>query len=214
VPIVFVAVNDPVELGVASSLGRPGGNITGLATTSAALAGKRLELLREVVPTLRRVAVLWDPSNPTNRTQLKDAEEAARILGLQTQAVPVRGPNDLDAASKAMRGSDGLLRLDSPLFTTHRARLVELAASSRLPVVSGIKDMVELGDLMSYGVDFRDLFRRSASYVDKILKGSNPGDLPVEQPTKFELVINLKTAKALGLAIPPSVLLRADEVIQ
>jgi putative tryptophan/tyrosine transport system substrate-binding protein len=214
VPIVFVAVNDPVGLGLASSLGHPGSNITGFATTSAALAGKRLELLTELVPKVRRVAVLWDPSNPTNPIQLKDAEEAARTLGLQTQPVPVRGPSDFDAASKAMRGSDGLLRLDSPLFTTHRARLAELAVSNRLPVISGIRDMVELGDLMSYGVDFPDLFRRSATHVDKILKGTKPGDLPVEQPTKFDFAINLRTAKALGLTIPPSVLLRADKVIE
>jgi len=130
VPIVFVAVNDPVGLGLASSLGRSGGNITGLATTSAALAGKRLELLRGLVPKLRRVAVLWDPSNPTNPTQLKDAEEAARTLGLQTQPVPVRGPNDYDTTSKAMRGFDGLLRLDSPLFTTHRARRARVTHAS------------------------------------------------------------------------------------
>jgi putative ABC transport system substrate-binding protein len=214
VPIVFVGVNDPVGLGLVSSLGRPASNITGLATTSAALAGKRLELLKEVVPRLRRVAVLWDPSNPTNPVQLRDAEEAARTLGLQTQLVPVRGPSDFDSAHKAMRGTDGLLRLDSPLFTTHRARLVGLAASSRLPTVSGIRDMAELGDLMSYGVDFPDLFRRTATHVDKILKGAKPSELPVEQPIKFEVVINLRAAKALGLTIPSSLLVRADQVIE
>jgi len=172
------------------------------------------EQLDGAVAKLRRVAVLWDASNPTNPIQLKDAEEAARTLGLQTQPVPVRGPNDFDTASKAMRGSDGLLRLDSPLFTTHRARFAELAASNRLPVVSGIRDFAELGDLMSYGVDFPDLFRRSAIHVDKILKGAKPGDPPIEQPSKFELVINRKTAKALGLTIPPALLLRADQVIE
>jgi putative ABC transport system substrate-binding protein len=214
VPIVFVGVNDPVGLGLVSSLGRPRGNITGFATTSAALAGKRLELLKEAAPKLRRVAVLWDPSNPTNPVQLRDAEEAARTLGLQTQPVPVRNPSEFDSAYKAMRGTDGLLRLDSPLFTTHRARLVGLAASSRLPTVSGTREMAELGDLMSYAADYPDLYRRAASYVDKILKGARPADLPVEQPTKFELVINLKAAKALGLTIPPSVLVRADEIIR
>ena len=214
VPIVFVGVNDPVGLGLVSSLARPAGNVTGLATTSAALAGKRLELLKEAMPKLRRVAVLWDPSNPTNAEQLRDAEEAARTLGLHTQPVPVRGPSEFDSAYKAMRGSDGLLRLDSPLFTTHRARLAQLAVSTRLPTVSGIRDMAELGDLMSYGVDFPDLFRRAATHVDKILKGAKPSDLPVEQPTKFEVVINLRTAKALGLTIPPSVLIRADQVIK
>jgi putative ABC transport system substrate-binding protein len=145
--------------------------------------------------------------------QLEDAEAAARTLGLRTLPLPVRGANEFDAASKAMRGADGVLRLDSPLFTTHRARLAELAASNRLPVISGIRDMAELGDLMSYGVDFPDLFRRAATHVDKILKGAKPGDLPVEQPTKFEFVINRRTAKALGLKIPPSLILRADQVI-
>ena len=214
VPIVFVGVNDPVGLGLVSSLGRPAGNITGLATTSAALAGKRLELLKEAVPKLRRVAVLWDPSNPTNPEQLRDAEDAAHMLGMKIQRVSVRGPSEFDSAYKAMRGTDGLLRLDSPLFTTHRARLVGLAASSRVPTVSGIRDMAELGDLMSYGVDFPDLFRRAATHVDKILKGAKPSDLPVEQPTKFEVVINLRTAKALGLTIPPTLLARADQVIE
>jgi ABC-type uncharacterized transport system substrate-binding protein len=214
VPIVFVGVNDPVGLELVSSLARPGGNITGLATTSAALAGKRLELLKEVVSKLRRVAVLWDPSNPTNPVQLRDAEEAAHTLGVEILPVPVRGPSEFDSAYKAMRGTDGLLRLDSPLFTTHRARLASLAASSRLPTVSGIRDMAELGDLMSYGVDFPDLFRRSATPVDKILKGAKPADLPVEQPTKFELVTNMKTAKALGLTMPQPLLLRADQVIE
>jgi putative ABC transport system substrate-binding protein len=214
VPIVFVGVNDPVGLGLVASLGRPGGNITGLATTSAALAGKRLELLKEVVPKLRRVAVLWDPSNPTNPIQLRDAEDAARTLGVEILPVPVRGPSEFDSAYKAMRGTDGLLRLDSPLFTTHRARLARLAATSRLPTVSGIREMAELGDLMSYGVDFPDLFRRSATHVDKILKGAKPSDLPVEQPTKFEIVINLRAAKALGLTLPATLLLRADQVIE
>jgi len=214
VPIVFVNVFDPVELGLISSLGRPGGNITGLATTSADLAGKRLELLRGLVPKLRRVAVLWDPSNPTNPIQLKGAEVAARTLGLQLQPAPVQSPSDFDAAFKAARGANGLFLLDSPLVTTHRARLAGLAATSRLPAISGVRDFVEVGGLMSYGVDFADSFRRAATYVDKILKGAKPGDLPVEQPTKFELVINLKTAKALGLTIPQSLLGRADEIIQ
>ena len=214
VPIVFVNVFDPVELGLIPSLGRPGGNITGLASTSADLAGKRLELLRELVPKLRRVAVLWDPANPTNPIQLKGVEVAARTLSLQLQPAPVQGPSDFDAAFKAARGANGLLLLDSPLVITHRARLAGLAAASRLPAISGLRDFVEVGGLMSYGVDFPDSFRRAAVYVDKILKGAKPADLPVEQPTKFELVINLKTAKALGLTIPPSLLARADEVIQ
>jgi putative ABC transport system substrate-binding protein len=181
---------------------------------SADLAGKRLELLRGLVPKLRRVAVLWDPSNPTNPIQLKGAGIAARTLGLQLQLAPVQGPSDFDAAFKARRGANGLLLLDSPLGTTHRARLAGLAATSRLPAISGLRDFVEVGGLMSYGVDFPDSFRRAATYVDKILRGAKPADLPVEQPTKFEFVINLRTAKALGLTIPPSVLRRADQVVE
>jgi putative tryptophan/tyrosine transport system substrate-binding protein len=163
VPIVFVGVHYPVEIGLVPSLGRPEGNITGLATNAADLQGKHLELLRELVPKLWRVAILWDPSNPTNPIQLREAEVAARMLGLQVQPVPFRGPNDFDSASKAMRGADGLLRLHSLLFTTHRGRLAGLAASSRLPAISGIRDFVEVGDLMSYGVHFPDLYRRAAT---------------------------------------------------
>jgi putative tryptophan/tyrosine transport system substrate-binding protein len=214
VPIVFVGVVDPVGLGLVPSLGRPGGSITGLATTSADFAGKRLELLRAIVPSLRRVAVLWHPANPSNPIQLKGAEAAARALGMRLEPVSIQGPNDFDSASKAVPGTDGLLFLESPLFTTHRARLAELAARSRLPAIYGQREYVEVGGLMSYGTHFKDLYRRAAWYVDKILKGARPGDLPVEQPTNFELVINLKTAKALGLTIPESLLQRADQVIE
>jgi ABC-type uncharacterized transport system substrate-binding protein len=214
VPIVFVGVVDPVELGLVPSLGRPGGNITGLATTSADFAGKRLELLRTIVPRLRRVAVLWHPANPTNPIQLKGAQVAARTLGVQLAPVSIQGPDDIDPAVKAVRGADGLLLLESPLFTTHRARLAELAARSQRPAIYGQKEYVEVGGLMSYGTDFRELYRRAAPYVDKILKGAKPADLPVEQPTKFELVINSKTAKTLGLRIPQSLLLRVDQVIE
>ncbi len=217
VPIVFVGVVDPVGLGLVPSLGRPGGSITGLATTattSADLAGKRLELLRAIVPSLRRVAVLWHPANPTNPIQLKGAQVAARALGMQLEPVSIQGPNDFDSAAKAVRGTDGLLFLESPLFTTYRARLAELAARNRLPAIYGQREYVEVGGLMSYGTHFPDLYRRAAWYVDKILKGAKPADLPVEQPTKFDFVINLRTAKALGLTIPPSLLLRADQVIE
>ena len=214
VPIVFVNVLHPVELGLVSSLGRPGGNITGLASSSADFAGKRLELLRATVPRLRRVAALWHPANPTNPIQLKSAHAAARSLGMQLDPVSVQNPTDFDSAFKAVRGTDGLLMLESPFFTTHRARLAELAVESRLPAIYGQREYVDVGGLMSYGADYRDLFRRAARHVDKILKGAKPADLPVEQPTKFELVINLKTAKALGLTIPPSLLARADQVIE
>jgi putative ABC transport system substrate-binding protein len=214
VPIVFVGVVDPVELGLVSSLARPGGNITGLATTSADFAGKRLELLRAAVPRLRQVAVLWQPVNPTNPIQLKGAQAAARTLGVQLEPVPVQGPDDFDGAFKAMRGSDGLLMLESPFFTTHRARLAELAARSRLPAIYGQREYVEAGGLMAFGTDFHELYRRTAPYVDKLLRGAKAGDLPVEQPAKFEFVINVKTAKALGLTIPRSLLLRANQVIE
>ena len=214
VPIVFVNVLHPVELGLVSSLGHPGGNITGLASSSADLAGKRLELLRATVPRLRRVAALWHPDNPTNPIQLKGAQAAARTLGVQLDPVSIQKPTDFDSALKTVRRTDGLLPMESPLFTTHRARLAELAVQSRLPAIYGQKEYVEAGGLMSFGADYRDLYRRAALHVDKILKGAKPADLPVEQPTKFEFVINLKAAKALGLTIPPAVLGRADQVIE
>jgi putative tryptophan/tyrosine transport system substrate-binding protein len=213
VPIVFV-LSAPVEIGLVPSLGRPGGNITGISGHSAEIAAKRLELLTELVPKLGRVAVLLDQGNPTNQVQLEQAEVAARTFGIRLEPIPVRGPNDFDSAFKAMRGADGLLLLDSSLFTTHRARLVALVAMSRLPTVYTFREMVEAGGLMSYGPDQPDLYRRTATHVDKILRGAKPADLPVEQPTKFELILNLKTAKALGLTIPPSLLARADEVIE
>src|SRR5262249_29576098 len=214
VPIIFVGVFDPVELGLVASLARPGGNITGLAANAADLAGKRLELLRAIVPKLKRVAVIWHPANPTNQIQLKGAQAAARTLGVQVELVSIQGPGDFDAAAKAVRDADGLLQLESPLFVTYRARLAELAARSRLPAVFSQREYVEAGGLMAYGTDFPQLYRRAGHYVDRILKGAKPADLPVEQPTKFELMINLRTAKALGLTIPPSLLLRADQVIE
>ncbi len=214
VPIVFPHILDPVELGVVASLAHPGGNLTGLALSSANLAGKRLELLREFVPTLRRVAVLSDPASGTNAMQLRGAEVAARTLGVQVEPVTVRGPDDFNSAFQTMRRVDGLLWLDSVLFTTHRARLAKLANTSRRPAIYGYREIVEAGGLMSYGAHFPDLYRRAASYVDKILKGAKPRDLPVEQPTKYEFVINGRTAKTLGLTIPPSLLFRADQVIE
>ena len=214
VPIVFVGIYDPVEIGLVPNLVRPGGNMTGLATNAVDFAGKRLELLRGVVPKLRRVAVIWQPANPSNPNQLKRAQVAARALGVQLVPVSVQEPNDFDSAFTTVRGTDGVLMLESPFFTTHRARLAELALRSRLPAVYGQKEYVEAGGLISYGTDFQDLWRRAATYVDKIFKGVSPGDLPIEQPTRFELVINLKTAKALGLTIPPSLLARADQVIE
>jgi putative ABC transport system substrate-binding protein len=214
VPVVFVGVTDPVGLGLVPSLARPGGNLTGLATTSGDFAGKRLELLKAIVPKLKRVAVLWHPANPTNPIQLKGAQAAARTLGVNLQPVPLQGPDDFDSAAKAVRGADGLLMLESPLFTTYRAQLAELASKARVPAIYGQKEYVEAGGLMSYGTHYYDLYRRAGSYVERILKGAKPAELPVEQPAKFEFVINLRTAKALGLTIPSSLLLRADKVIE
>ena len=214
VPIVFTSLSHPVEIGLVKSLARPGGNITGLTVNAAAHVGKRLELLRELVPTLRHVAVLTHPGHPTDPVQRKEMEEAARALGLQLTPTAVRGPEDFEAAFKAVGRADGLVHIDTPLFTTHRARLAELAAKSRLPAIWAHSTIVEAGGLMSYGVYIPALFRRAAIYVDRVLKGTKPADLPVEQPTKFEFVVNQKTAKALGLTIPPSLLLRADQIIE
>jgi putative tryptophan/tyrosine transport system substrate-binding protein len=214
VPIVFVGVIGPVELGLVQSLARPGGNITGLAISAADLAGKRLEFLREIVPTLRRVAVLWHPANPGNHVQMQVAEDAAQVLGVQLQRLPIQSPEDFEPSFKAAQGADGLLQLDDSLFVAHRTRLAELAARGRLPAIYGFREFVDAEGLMSYGAHLPDLYRRAATYVDKILKGAKPADLPVEQPMKYEFVINMKTAKALGLTIPPVLLFRADEVIE
>jgi putative ABC transport system substrate-binding protein len=214
VPIVFTSLSHPVEIGLIKSLARPGGNVTGVTVNAAAHIGKRLELLRELVPALRQVAVLTHPGHPSDPVQRQELEEAARGLGLQLKPVAVRGPEDFDAAFKAMSGSGGLINIDTPLFATHRVRFVELVARSRLPAIWANRTVVEAGGLMSYGTYIPALFRRAAIYVDKVLKGVRPADLPVEQPTRFELVINLKAAKALGLTIPPSLLTRADEVIE
>ena len=214
VPIVFAGVYHPLEVGLVPSLARPGGNITGVALNAAEMTGKRLQLLKDLVPSLKRVAILSHPGHPTNAVQLAGAAAAASALGVQLVEVPVRGGDDLDSALKALRGIDGLLHSDTPLFTTHRARVVEAIVRTRLPAIYAHRGYVDVGALVSYGVDVADVYRRAAPYVDKILKGANPGDLPVEQPTKFELIINLKTAKTLGLTIPPSLLQRADQVIE
>ena len=214
IPIVFFAVYAPVEIGLVPNLGHPGGNITGVAVNASDMAGKRVQLLKELVPTLKRVAILSHPSHPTNAVQLQGAEAAARTLGVHLKAVPVRGADDFAPALNALRGIEGVLHADTPLFVTHRARLVDAVAGSRLPAIYSARVYVEAGGLMSYGPNLPDVWRRAAAYVDKILKGAKPADLPVEQPSKFELVINLKTAKALGLTIPPSVLARADHVIE
>ena len=217
IPIVSVAVQDPVGLGLVRSLARPGGNITGPTLTGGlAIAGKQLELLKETVPKVSRVAVLWNPGNPMLAPQLRELEVAARALRVQLQPVEARGPDEFDGAfSAVIRGRGGaLLVMTDPAFSIHRAQLAKLAARNRLPAIYGLRDHVEAGGLMAYGASIPDLYRSVATYVDKILKGAKPGDLPMEQPTKFELLINMKTAKALGLTIPPSLLLRADQVIE
>jgi putative ABC transport system substrate-binding protein len=216
VPLVMVAVGDPVATGLVASLGRPGGNITGLTSIAEALEGKRLELLREVIPKLSHVAVFWNPVNPVFKRALDELQAAAAVLRMKVLSLGVRTPEELDAAFAAIvRERPGaLLVLADRLFLHHRARIMDFAAKHRLPGVHAYRELVEAGGLMSYGPSYAGMHRRAAYFVDRILKGAKPGDLPVEQPTKFELVINLKTAKALGLTIPPSLLGRADEVIQ
>jgi ABC-type uncharacterized transport system substrate-binding protein len=216
IPIIAPGTVDPVAAGLVASLARPGGNITGPSIISDQLVGKELELLREVVPKISRVAVLWNPANPGNALQLRSAEAAAPGLGVRLLPVEVRASREIDKAFAAMmrEGVGALLVLLDAIFYDQRARIIDLAAKNRLPAVYGYSVFADAGGLMSYAASRSDLNRRVAVYVDKILKGAKPADLPVEQPTKFELVINLKTAKALGLTIPQSLLLRADQVIE
>ena len=216
IPIVMFGVGDPVATGLVASLSRPGGNITGLSQVSPELSVKRLELLREVRPGVARVAVLSNPTNPSNAPQLRDIKVAVHALGIQLQLLEVRAPQDLEGAFQAAtrERAGALIALDDLFIFTQRIRIVALAAKSRLPAIYGWPIFAESGGLMSYGVDFQDMARRTAVFVDRILRGAKPADLPVEQPTKFELVINLKTAKVLGLIIPSSLRLRADQLIE
>jgi putative tryptophan/tyrosine transport system substrate-binding protein len=216
IPIVMGQDVDPVGSGFVASLARPGGNITGLSTLSPELNGKQLELLKEIVPKLSRVAVFGYSSGPPNAQALKETDAAARALGLHVQHLDVLGAKDFESAFHAARSAraEAVLVLSSPITFSHRKELVERAHRSRLATIYWAAEFVEAGGLLTYSVSFTDLFRRAAHYVDKILKGARPADLPVEQPTKFELVINLKTAKQIGLTIPPNVLARADRVIR
>ena len=219
IPIVFAVAGDPVGSGLVTSLTRPGGNATGLSNLALELVGKCLDLLKEAVPGVSRIAVLWQPGAFPERTEkdyLKGAEAAGRALGIRLQFVEARGPADFERGFSAMiRASAGALTvLPSNMFISERRRLADLAARNRLPAVYPWREFADAGGLMTYGPSYDDLFRRAATYVDKILKGAKPADLPVEQPTKFELVINLKAAKNLGLTIPPLVLARADHVIE
>ena len=221
IPIVFAVVAEPVAMGLVASLAQPGGNVTGLTNqVDLAFDGKRLELLLEAVPGVTRVAVLlhgaFVRAVPARTRRQQAVEEAARSLGVHLQIVEVDTPDELEGAFAAMTraGAEALFILNAPFFVTHRRRLLELAAQHRLPDSHEFRAFVEAGGLMSYGANSNDIHRRSATFVDKILKGAKPADLPVEQPTKFELVINLKTAKALGITISPTLLFRADEVLQ
>ena len=219
VPIVFATSGDPIRSGLVSSLGRPGGNVTGLSVIASDLVGKRLELLTQAVPGLKRVAILWQPGSmgeAVDTEMMKGAEVAAQALGLQLHPVEAREPADIDRAFTAMtRARVGALTVfGATMFVNERKRVVDLAARNRLPAVYTSREYTDAGGLMSYGPNFTDLYRRAAAYVDRILKHASPADLPVEQPTKFELVINLKTAKALRLAIPQPMLAQADRVIE
>ena len=216
IPIVMAFDSDPVGNGFVASLARPAGNITGLSALSPELTGKQLELLKEVVPKLSRVAILGNSNEPANQNILKEIEVAARAISVRVQPLDVRGSKDLDLAFVRATKShaDGLIILPSLVFSDRRAQLAKLALENRLPSVYFREEFVEAGGLMSYGTSFTDLSRRAATYVDKILKGANPAELPVEQPKKFELAINLKTARQIGLTIPPNVLARADRVIK
>jgi putative ABC transport system substrate-binding protein len=216
IPIVFANHADPVGVGHVASLARPGGNITGLSVLLTDLVAKQLEILKEAVPQATRIGVLFSPTAPSHRPALQALETAGQTLGVQLQLVPVRTAEDYDGAFAMMARErvGGCLVVAAPIFFSHRARVTELALKHRLPATFGDREYVEAGGLMSYSSDLRDLARRAAAYIDKILKGAKPADLPVEQASKYELVINLKTAKALGLEISPTLLARADEVIE
>jgi ABC-type uncharacterized transport system substrate-binding protein len=215
IPVVFTLAQDPLGTGLVASLARPGGNVTGISNQQTDVATKRLELLREVVPTLRRLAILANVGNPAAVLEMGDVQATARALGLEVATSEIRGAEDISPAFEALKGrTDALYVCSDSLTFTHRVRIKTLALALRLPMIYVERENVEAGGLISYGANFPDLFRRAADYVDKILRGAKPGELPVEQPTKFDLVINLKTAKALGLEVPPSLLARADEVIE
>jgi putative tryptophan/tyrosine transport system substrate-binding protein len=214
IPVVFVGAIDPVATGLASSLARPGGNVTGLTAMHADLSGKRLQLLQELLPKLSKVAVLSGAASAATAEFVKEAELAARTFAVDLKVLSARDPAEIDAAIKASVGSDALLVTADVLFTSYRTRIAELALRYRLPTMLGFRELAEAGGLMAYGPHYGDLYRRGAAHVHKILNGARPADLPIEQPTKFEFVINLKTARVLGLTVPPTLLARADEVIE
>jgi putative ABC transport system substrate-binding protein len=216
IPIVMTSAGDPLGSGLVASLAQPGGNVTGLSLMVPDIGGKRLELLKELVPRISRVAVLWNAANPYSAHVLRETESAARTSGIEVQSLEVRGPNDFDKVFEAARlqHPDALITVEDPLTVNYRNQIADFAATNRLPAIHGVREFVEAGGLMAYGASLSDLYRRAAAYVDKILRGTKPADLPIQQPTKFEFVINLKAAKALGLTVPPTLLVRADEVIE
>jgi len=215
IPIVMTNAADPVGTGLVASLARPGGNVTGLSDFNAGVVVKRLELLKETIPTVSRVGVLLNPANPTNPLQMKLTQDAAPTLGVSLLAFEVRRLNEIDTAFAAMRRErpGALIVIGDPFLGSHRTKITDLAATNRLPAIYSHRSWVDDGGLVSYGTSFHDLYRRASTYVDKILKGASPGDLPIEQPSKFELVLNLRTARVLGITLPPSLMLRADHVI-
>jgi putative ABC transport system substrate-binding protein len=216
VPIVFLSISDPVGSGLIDSLARPGGNVTGSTILAPELAGKRLELLKEAAPKVSRVAVIWNPENPAQRTQWKETEAAAQGLAMQVQSVEVRSVNDFDDAFLTITNerAQALLTMPDPVSNSQAKRIVEFVTKNRMPAMYANPEFVDRGGLMSYAPSYTDMYRRAATYVDKILKGAKPADLPVEQPKKFEFIINLDAAKQIGLTIPPNVLARADRVIR
>jgi putative ABC transport system substrate-binding protein len=216
IPIVFVAMGDPLASGIVDSLMRPGANLTGTTRMISEMSAKHVELLKEAVPSLTNIAVLWNPANSSHQPALQAAHAAAQTLALRDYSLEVRAPNQLDGtfADIATLGADGVLFIADPIFFIHLKRMVDLIAARRLAAICNFIEFPKLGGLMGYAPSLSDEYRLAAGHIDKILQGANPADLPVEQPTKFQLVINLKTAKALGLTIPESLLLRADEVIE
>jgi putative ABC transport system substrate-binding protein len=217
IPVVMVAVSDPVGSGLVASLARPGGNLTGTSAMTAETAGKPLGLLKEILPKISRVAALWNPANPVfQAAQLREVEVTAKALGVKLQSLQARDAEEIDRAFAAIAAerTRALQVLGDPVFNTQRKQIAALAVKHRLPAVSGVKEYADAGLLMSYGANFPESYRRAATYVDKILKGAKPGDMPIERPTKFEFVINLRTAKQIGVTIPQSLLYRADKVIR
>ena len=214
IPVVFIAAMDPVATGVVTSLARPGGNVTGLTAVFSDLTGKRLELLKEILPSLTRVALLSRPANPGHFQYVEQALMAARLLRVELEVMAVNSPDDFEPAFRRVQGVGALIQIDDAMFTSHREKLVELATRYRIPGAYGFREFVEIGGFVAVGPSYSELYRRAGSYLDKILKGVKPVELPVEQASKFEFIVNLKTAKALGLEIPPTLLARADEVIE